>query len=348
MRAARLVAILLLLQTRGRLTARELAAELEVSQRTVYRDLDELAAAGIPVYADRGRAGGYQLVQGYRTRLTGLSAEEAEALFLSGLGAAAAQLGLGTVLAAAQLKVMAALPPELRGRAARIRERFLLVAPGWFRSDEEPSRLEAIAQAVWEARRIEIDYDRPAGPTTRRLEPLGLVLKGGIWYLVARRDGDFRTYRVSRIIEARLLDMPFERPESFDLAAHWEESELAFEASLRRHPVRVRVRAEALPDLYFAVGGSRRIGDVLTDLPPTDPDGWVELTFPTESLAIAHDDLLRLGDRIEVLAPRELRRALAATARRMAATYAAPQARRPQLTIRRDQRAPAPTSRPAR
>ena len=325
MHASRLVAILLLLQTRGRLTARELASELEVSLRTIYRDLDGLAEAGVPVYADRGRAGGYQLVEGYRTRLTGLSADEAEALFLSGLGGAAAQLGLGTVLAAAQLKVLAALPPELRGRAARIRERFLLVAPGWFHSGEEPPELATVAQAVWEGHRLELLYRRPGGSTIRRVDPLGLVLKGGVWYLVARRDAELRTYRASRIERATVLDGSFERPLEFDLAAQWEAVEIAFEASLRRHPVRVRLRADAVDDLEYAVGGSGRLGDALANLPSPDANGWLELTFPTDSLDAAHDDLLRLGDRVEVLRPRELREAIAATSARMAAAYGSEQ-----------------------
>ena len=234
MHASRLVAILLLLQTRGQLTARELADELEVSLRTIYRDLEGLAAAGIPVYAERGPSGGYRLVEGYRTRLTGLNADEAEALFLSGLGGAAAQLGLGTVLAAAQLKVLAAMPPELRGRASRVRERFLLVAPGWFKEDEELPALATIAQAVWEGHRIRMRYDRRPEPVERIVEPFGLVLKAGIWYLVARREGSLRTYRVSRILEATELEESFDRPTDFDLGAYWGSSTEIFESSLRQ------------------------------------------------------------------------------------------------------------------
>lgn len=338
MHASRLVSVLLLLQTRGRMTARELADELEVSLRTVYRDLDGLAEAGVPVYAERGPAGGYQLVDGYRTRLTGLSADEAETLFLSGLEGPAAQLGLGTVLAAAQLKVMAALPPELRGRASRIRERFVLVAPGWFRGDEDLSSLGTVAEGVWATRRLRIEYRTEQGPAERLVDPLGLVLKAGIWYLVARRDGLLRTYRISRIVRATLLDEAFERPADFDLGAHWEQAEVAFEESLRRVTIRLRVRDDSLGDLRYALGGVGQIEEAPADGhdgtlaalgAPRDggraggsPDGWRELTIRTESLEGAHDDLLRLGARVQVLEPPELVAQLAATGRAIAATYA--------------------------
>ena len=318
MHASRLISVLLLLQTRGRMTARELADELEVSLRTVYRDLDGLAAAGVPVYAERGPAGGYQLVDGYRTRLTGLNQDEAEALFLSGLEGPAAQLGLGTVLAAAQLKVLAALPPELRGRAARLRERFLFVAPRWFHRDETLPALATVAEGVWEARPLAMTYEGPDGPAERRVEPLGLVLKAGIWYLVARRDHLLRTYRVSRILEATCLPERFERPEAFDLAAHWEATATAFEANTRRLEVLVRVRADAIDDLEYATGSDVRL---LASEDGTDDARGVRAVFRTSSIATAHDDVLRLGARLEVLAPPELRELIAASAGAMSAVY---------------------------
>ena len=172
--------MLLLLQSRGQLTAGELARELEVSERTIHRDVEALSASGVPIYAELGAQGGIRLVDGYRTRLTGMTADEAEALFLSGVTGPAAQLGLGTVVAAAQLKVMAALPPELRSRASRIVQRFHLDAAGWFQADESVPHLAILSTGVWESRMVAVDYDRGNEVVPRVIGPLGLVLKGGI------------------------------------------------------------------------------------------------------------------------------------------------------------------------
>ena len=212
MRASRLVQLLLFLQTRGRTTAAVLARELEVSERTIHRDVEALSAAGVPIYAERRPHGGIQLIDGYRTRLTGLTGDEAEALFLSGLPGPAAELGLGTVVAAARLKVLAALPSELRVRASRLVERFHLDAAGWFHASEPVPHLAVLADAVWEARRLAITYRRGDSEVERSLEPLGLVLKAGVWYLVAASEGQVRTYRVSRIRSATVGDEPSRDP----------------------------------------------------------------------------------------------------------------------------------------
>ncbi|MFJ6675448.1 helix-turn-helix transcriptional regulator [Actinosynnema sp. NPDC091369] len=318
MRASRLLSLLLLLQSRGRMTAQELADELEVSVRTVYRDVEALGASGVPVYADRGPAGGYRLVDGYRTRLTGLTTEEADSLFLAGMPGPAAELGLGAVVAAAQLKVLAALPPELRSRAARIRERFHLDAPGWFRGNEGTPHVAAIAEAVWQQRRLRIRYVRWAQVEVERtVEPLGLVLKAGNWYLVARTD-DLRTYRVSRVLELSALDESFDRPEGFDLAEYWAGWSERFEQ--RMYPMRVTVRLtpNGLRSAQVLLGlvAARELRDV-------EPEGeWTTVRVPVESLEHALVDLLRLGPEVDVVEPPELRERVIARIAAMAAVYA--------------------------
>ena len=323
MRASRLISVLLLLQTRGRLTARQLADELEVSIRTIYRDVEELSASGIPVYADRGSTGGFQLVEGYRTRLTGLTPEEAETLFLSGYPGPAAELGLGTVLAAAQLKVLAALPPELRSRASRIRQRFHLDAPGWFQQPEAAAHLQAIAEAVWADRRLHMLYRRGSdeGPAVERtVDPLGVVLKGGIWYVVAAVDGNLRTYRVSRILELQLLDEKFERPADFELADYWERSVTAYEESRPSFEVTMRVRPESLWRLEQAIGPAP-IRDALAGAGDPDGSGWLTLRVAMEDVEHAEPQILGLGRDAEVLEPVQLRNRIAATTAELAETY---------------------------
>jgi predicted DNA-binding transcriptional regulator YafY len=324
-RAARLVQLLLLLQTRGQVSAPELARELEVSVRTVYRDLEALSAAGVPVYSEPGRHGGARLVDGYRTRLTGLTTDEADAVLLTGLPDAAAELGLGTVLAAAQLKVLAALPPELRSRATRVRERFHLDAPGWFRRTEELPHLETVADALWADRSLVVRYDRRGEVVERRLDPLGLVLKAGTWYLVARHGSDIRTYRVSRIVDAVCLEDTFERPEAFDLGGHWSESSGAFERAMQTVRVVALVEPESVMWLRSVLDPSSW-EELESELPAAmaapAPDGRVVVAFGMEQLEMAVSELLRMGARLEVLEPPELRRAIAATARAMVQRYA--------------------------
>ena len=316
MRASRLLAILLRLQQAGPATSAQLAVELEVSVRTIYRDVAALQAAGVPVWTETGPGGGVRLLDGWRSRLDGLTADEAGALFLGGAPGAVAELGLGTVLAAAQAKVLATLPPELRSRAARVRQRFLLDAPGWFHHGEELPHLATVADAVWASRRIDLRYRRGDGAVARRVDPLGLVLKGGTWYLVARHRGTPLTYRVSRIVDAVALDGHFERPDDFDLAAHWAESSAAFDRSILRERVRLRLSPPAAGALGFFVDATAA-AEALAAAGPPDTDGWIEVELAVEEEAVAAGQLLGLGDGVEVLAPASLRASIAATGRRM-------------------------------
>jgi len=321
MRAARLVSLLLLLQSRGRMSAQALADELEVSVRTVYRDVESLGGAGVPLYAERGPAGGYRLLDGYRTRLTGLTGDEADSLFLAGMPGAAAELGLGAELTTAQLKLLAALPESLGSRASRVRERFHLDATAWFREPDPVPHLAAVADAVWQARVIEVRYGRRSGEVTRTLRPLGVVLKAGIWYLVAETEGGgVRTYRVSRILDATPLDEVFERPEGFELAGYWERSASAYEELRYQGEAVVRVSPagrELLP-LQLGAEGARAAAAA----GPPDADGWVRVVLRVEWEAVAVGDLLRLGAEAEVLAPPALRRRMAAAVSALAEHYA--------------------------
>ncbi|MBT2407138.1 MULTISPECIES: YafY family protein [unclassified Streptomyces] len=320
MRADRLLSLLLLLQNRGRMTAPELAAELEVSVRTVYRDIEALGASGVPVRADRGPAGGYRLIDGYRTRLTGLTDTQAGSLFLAGAPGPAHELGLGADLAAAQLKLQAALPAELADRARRIQARFHLDAPAWFRDADPVPHLAQIAQAVWDQHVLRTHYRRWGGEVHRELLPLGLVLKGGIWYLVAQVDETARTYRVGRFLAVENLGEGFERPAGFDLAAYWEESSSRLEAALHRQTAVVRLspRARKLLPMLFGTAGT----EALAKAGAADADGWVQVHLPVEAQAVAVGDLLRLGAGAEVLGPPELRQALAEAVAALAVRYA--------------------------
>ena len=330
------------------MSAPDLARELEVSVRTVYRDVEALSGAGVPVYAESGRGGGFRLVEGYRTRLTGMTPEEAQALFLSGLPGPAAELGLGTVMAAARLKVLAALPPELRARASRLVERFHLDSAGWFRSSRVPPQLAAVATAVWEERKLEIGYRHPGSDDDARrvLDPLGLVLKAGVWYLVAWRDGETRTYRVSRVQQATVLTESSVRPPAFDLARYWADSVATYE--MGGPPPTV-----VLSTTGHALGALRRRGVRATVVGPADGEeadgdgehgraehghgehghgehghgehghgpGRLRCAATFESMDEAAWELLALGGEVEVIEPAELRDRVSETARAVVDAY---------------------------
>ncbi|MGW6423607.1 helix-turn-helix transcriptional regulator [Nocardia sp. NPDC055053] len=320
MRASRLVQLLLLLQANGGATATELARELEVSVRTVYRDVEALSSAGVPVYSEPGRGGGVRLIDGYRTRLTGLTSDEADAVLLAGLPGAAADLGLGTVLATAQLKMLAALPPELRGRATRIADRVHIDMPGWFHRPDETPTLATVADALWHDRRLAVSYRRQDKTVERTLDPLGLVMKAGTWYLIARDRPDIRSYRVSRIATAVPTGESFTRPADFELAAHWQESADEFARSILRVSARCRISADHLT-LLRLMNDPAAVRQALTSLGTPDADGWVDITIPGESYEILAHALLPLGEHVEVLDPPELRTAMASTAAAMYARY---------------------------
>lgn len=318
MRASRLVNLLLILQTRGGLTAAELARELEVSVRTIHRDVEALSVAGVPIYADRGPHGGIRLIGGYRTRLTGMTPDEAEALFMSGMPGPAAELGLGTVVAAARLKVLASLPTELRSRASRLVERFHLDAAGWFQASEPVPYLATLAESVWEGRHARIDYERGDGIVSRLLGPLGLVLKGGVWYLVATSSDQIRTYRVSRVVGATVLDERADRPAGFELATYWAESSAAYERESPRIRVVVRLPENRLERLATAVGW--RAVDAAERLDEPDP-GWLRLRLDLDWPDEVAGRLLSAGSSLEVLEPIEIRERVIATARRILERY---------------------------
>jgi predicted DNA-binding transcriptional regulator YafY len=322
MRAARLIKMVLLLQTRESMTAAELARELEVSERTVTRDAQALSEAGVPVYANRGRAGGYRLVGGYRTRLTGLARGEAEALFLSGVPGALREMGLEDAASAARLKVSAALLPSLRDASRSAAQRFHLDAPAWFREPETPELLPVIAEAVWADRRLTARYRRGEGEVERSLEPYGLVLKAGVWYLCARvpDTGTHRTYRLDRFTSVVPDTARFTRDETFDLPGFWAAHAVRFARSILHAEVVVRLSAAGARALPYAVD-PQAAREALEQAGAPGEDGWVTVTLPVESEEVAHGQLTGLGPEVEVLAPPSLRERFIRDAARLAALY---------------------------
>lgn len=321
MRASRLLSILILLQMRGRMSADALAQEFEVSVRTIYRDVDQLSAAGVPVYAERGRAGGFALADGYRTRLTGLTPAEAEALLLAGAGGAAADLGLGAEAAAAQLKLLASLPPDSGASAQRVASRFHLDPIGWYSRAESIEILPALASAVWNDKRVRVEYESWRDIVTRELEPLGLVLKAGVWYVVAAVKAQPRTYRVSNIRRLDVLETKFQRPSRFDLARFWETWAKEFESRLLGERAVVKLSPAGMRILRDVSAAAAEAA--AANHTKCKPDGWVKAEIPIESIEFSTRQLLRLGADAEILAPLTLRNAVVREAKRLAALYAA-------------------------
>ncbi|MEV6678921.1 WYL domain-containing protein [Streptomyces erythrochromogenes] len=327
MSAGRLLSVLLLLQSRGRMSARAIAEELGVSVRTAYRDVERLQGAGVPVCAEPGRGGGYRLLDGYRTRLTGMTEGEARALLFAGLPDAAADLGLAAEVSAARLKLLAALPTGAREEAARTATVFHVDAPGWYREPEQTPYLPLFVEAALTRRVVEARYRRWRAPqeVSRRLRPYGLVLKSGVWYVVAATESGTATaraatYRVAQVLDATLSDERFDRPADFELGGYWASYLADFEArrwtgtaTIRLSPRgRRRLPDNVSPEVVRAVDATATA---------VGGDGWVEAVVPTESTAHACGELLRLGADVEVLAPAGLRRAMADTVAALARAY---------------------------
>jgi len=317
MRADRLLSILLILQAHGRMTARELAQRLEVSERTIHRDMEALSTAGIPVTAERGIGGGWNLLENYRTNLTGLTEAEIQALFLIGPAHVLADLGLHKASEAALIKLFAALPAINRRNAEYIRQRIHVDVAGWHNAEEAVPYLSTLQEALWQGRKLHFAYRRSDATVERLVDPLGLVAKGSIWYLVAAVEGEVRSYRVSRMQEARVSDQPCMRPPDFDLAAYWTQSSADFKESLPRYTVTVRITPTALPRVHAA---GRFIQVEQAD--PPGADGWINLRLLFGIKEEAWGYILSFGAQMEVLEPLELREKLIELAESVVAFYA--------------------------
>lgn len=325
MRADRLLSLLMLLQARGRMTARQLAQELEVSERTVYRDMVALSAAGVPVYGEAGPEGGYALVESYRTNLTGLTQGEARALFMLSIPEPLMALGLGQELKAALLKLAAALPAARRGDEEHVRQRFYLDAAWWRQGEVDVPHLKTIQQAVWQDCRLVVSYRVWAGRTEieRTVEPYSLVAKAGAWYLVCVREGRLRVHRVIDLLDARLTDARFERQPGFDLPAFWK----AWCEEQEGHHSEYRVSVRVAPDFVWALSHyfGRDIRQRVSQAGQPDSQGWIRLELFFESLEDARGRLLDCGRGVEVLEPRALRQSIQDVAEQIVNLYHLPQ-----------------------
>ncbi|MEM8529868.1 MAG: YafY family protein [Chloroflexota bacterium] len=303
MRADRLLSILFLLQMHQRMTTRELATRLEVSSRTIHRDMEALCAAGIPLVADRGAKGGWFLAESFETSLTGLNRAEIQALFFPGPSQLLHDLGLQRASEAGFIKLLATLPAFAQRDAEYARQRIYIDSSGWQASPEQLASLGTVQNAIWQERQVQLVYQRgDASVVERVIDPLGLVAKGQVWYLVAAVDGNVRSYRVSRIHTATMLDTPCVRPSQFDLAQYWEQSSTAFRASLPQYRAAVRIEQTVLPRIRWWRYASIDHAD------EPDSTGWIRATlcFEIEEEAIAF--VLSCNNAIEVLEPAQLHR----------------------------------------
>ena len=314
MKASRLLSILMILQARKHRTADQLAEELEVSVRTIHRDVDELSAAGVPIYAERGRQGGFRLLDGYQTRLTGLDADEASALMLSGIGTALDDLGLKDALTQSERKLLAALPEPTRAKAAMVADRFHLDPLAWYRQKEVTPFVTQIAKAVWADQRISLSYESWKGRVQRELDPIAIVLKAGIWYLIGRAE-TVRVYRIANVKTLTLLGETFNRPGDFDVGAFWGDWRRKFETRIRSERALVRVTERGMRLLT-------NIGLKPIEITPVkDQSGLSDVELAVEGETSAVREILSLGAEAEVIEPAALRSAVQNEIARLAKNY---------------------------
>lgn len=322
MRADRLLSLLMLLQARGRMTAEQLASELEVSVRTVYRDIDALSGAGVPVYTERGPGGGCALVEGYRTRLTGLTRGEVRALFALGVPEVLEGLGMSGELRQAVRKLAASLPEDHRRDEAWVRQRIHLdwSAPG---DPGDAPHLPELHRAVREDRRAVVSYSVHASPGpirfVRTVDPYGLVAQAGVWHLVCAAGGCVRIYRVVELSEVQVTEEHFARPGDFDLPAFWEGWSQERAARRLRYPVTMCVSPDLVPMLPLVLGEHLR--EAREEDGRCRGDGWITLTVPFERLETARTLVLGMGRAVEVLAPESLRQSVIDFARQIVDFY---------------------------
>ena len=320
MRADRLLSLLLTLQTEGKVKAKELARRQGVSPRTIYRDLDALTAAGVPVYAEPGPTGGVALMDGYKTQLTGLNRAELQTLFFGKPPALLQDLGLSNVADAALLKLLASLPVTSRPKASSARQHLYIDTTGWAKSKDAVPLLPGLYEAVQQEQRVTLHYARPDKgneTVTRLVDPLGLVARGSTWYLIAAVEGELRTYRVSRIEQLEVVNEACRRPDGFDLATYWEASKTAFREQLPRYPVKVRAKS----DIVARMRVSGRYARVVTEAQTADDDGWLRLDLLFEVDWEACEYLLSFGPAVVVVEPHELRDQIAHLAQQTARLY---------------------------
>ncbi|MBM9502478.1 YafY family transcriptional regulator [Leptospira sp. 201903071] len=313
MRADRLLSILLQLQAKGRISSKDLARKLEVSERTIHRDMEALGASGVPVFAERGSKGGWELSEGYRTNLTGMKKEEIFSMILTSSTRIASDLGRKKEFDSAFMKFMASLPPAYQEEAEMIRQRIHIDGAGWGNWKEEFPFLPLLQEAVWQNRKVILRYKSDEVSKKRIVLPLGLVAKGKVWYLIAKYGKEFRTFRISRILEAQLGE-PFERPKKFDLEKYWQESTQAFFSKIPTYSVSIKIKSEVLDRLK-----SFTYNCILEY--PTIDDNWIEakVNFETKEWALQH--ILGLGNSAIVLEPKELKEAITASAENILKSY---------------------------